>query len=141
MGLFSSIYEGHTPRIRKADDCREWLTYHNICGFGFFEEKDGSYRIARGTLQPDIIDSVYTFEGNYTYDENKQVRFWDLDKNEWRSFLFVNLIRTSFKVLSPNETGWNEITNKCIQEVPDFIEKLYPEDKKFIGFKWKRKKQ
>ena len=138
MGLFSTVFNEHTPKIRKADDCREWLVYHPIVGFGFFE-KDGSYRIARGTLQPDIINSVYFFAGDYTYDEEKQVRFWDLDRQDWRSFLMDNVIRTSFKVLSETDLGWNEITNKCIEEVPDFLSKLHPDDYKMIGFRWKKK--
>lgn len=139
MGLFSTFYEPHTPKIRTADDCREWLTYHSVCGFGFFEKKDGSYRIARGTLYPDIINENYLFVGDYEYDEEEQVRFWDLDKREWRSFLMDNLIRTSFKVLYGYESGWSEIANSCASERPDFFDKLILEDYQQIGFKWKKK--
>lgn len=138
MSLFSELYNEHQPRIRTADDAREWLSFHDIVGFGYFEV-DGSYRIARGTLAPDIIDSVYTFAGDYTYDEKKQLRYWDYDRNEWRSCLFQNLIRTSFKVLNGSESGWSEIANKCIQEVPDFLEKLHPDDKQKIGFRWQKR--
>lgn len=125
-------------KIRTADDVRDILVYNDCVGFGFFKEEDGSFRIARGTLAPDIIDAVYFFVGDCEYDENRQVRFWDLDKEEWRSFIFTNLIRTSVKILDGTEGGWTEIINRCKEEHSDFEEKLIiePEQRRFV---WKKK--
>lgn len=61
-----------------------------------YKKKDGTIREARGTLNEDIInenDGTPTGNGvNHNYSDDI-IRYYDLDKKAWRSFLYENFIK------------------------------------------------
>jgi WYL_2, Sm-like SH3 beta-barrel fold len=59
-----------------------------------FYKLDGTIRDMHATLKSDVISLYYKDSDNSTnrvYPEN-QIRVFDLDKKEWRSFVLENLI-------------------------------------------------
>ena len=62
-----------------------------------FTKKDGTERVMRCTLQPDLLPKVELKENAKPRKESTtSMRVFDLDKNEWRSFTIksVKQIRT-----------------------------------------------
>jgi hypothetical protein len=52
-----------------------------------FTKKDGTERVMRCTLQPELLPKVELKEGAKPRKESSaSIRVFDLDKNEWRSF-------------------------------------------------------
>ena len=52
-----------------------------------FTKKDGTERVMRCTLQPELLPKVELKENAKTRKESTtSMRVFDLDKNEWRSF-------------------------------------------------------
>lgn len=62
-----------------------------------FTKKDGTERVMRCTLQPELLPKVELKENTKPRKESTtSMRVFDLDKNEWRSFTIksVKRIRT-----------------------------------------------
>lgn len=62
-----------------------------------FTKKDGTERVMRCTLQPELLPKVELKENSKPRKESTtSMRVFDLDKNEWRSFTIksVKNIRT-----------------------------------------------
>ena len=58
-----------------------------------FQKKDGTEREARGTLNFDAIPKESTPKGTQTWeDPDDIVKYWDLDKEAWRSFRWEQFI-------------------------------------------------
>ena len=58
-----------------------------------FQKKDGTERKARGTLNFDVIPKESTPKGTQTWeDPDDIVKYWDLDKEAWRSFRWEQFI-------------------------------------------------
>ena len=58
-----------------------------------FQKKDGTEREARGTLNFDVIPKESTPKGTQTWeDPDDIVKYWDLDKEAWRSFRWEQFI-------------------------------------------------
>lgn len=52
-----------------------------------FHKKDGSIRIAKGTIKPEIIsESGYSFSGTTKKKNENIVSFYDIENEDWRSF-------------------------------------------------------
>jgi len=65
----------------------------------YFTKVNGDYREMNCTLKPDRIeffDGVAGEHDDISYDVN-QVRVFDIDIKEWRSFLLTNLIELTVK--------------------------------------------
>ena len=58
-----------------------------------FIKKDGTERESRGTLNFDMIPKESTPKGTQTWeDPDDIVKYWDLDKEAWRSFRWEQFI-------------------------------------------------
>ena len=58
-----------------------------------FQKKDRTEREARGTLNFDMIPKESTPKGTQTWeDPDDIVKYWDLDKEAWRSFRWEQFI-------------------------------------------------
>ena len=58
-----------------------------------FQKKDCTEREARGTLNFDMIPKESTPKGTQTWeDPDDIVKYWDLDKEAWRSFRWDQFI-------------------------------------------------
>ena len=58
-----------------------------------FQKKDSTEREARGTLNFDVIPKESTPKGTQTWeDPDDIVKYWDLDKEAWRSFRWEQFI-------------------------------------------------
>ena len=58
-----------------------------------FQKKDGTEREAIGTLNFDVIPKESTPKGTQTWeDPDDIVKYWDLDKEAWRSFRWEQFI-------------------------------------------------
>ena len=57
-----------------------------------YKKKDGSIRDAKGTLNIDIMgnENAPTGSGHNVSDIN--IRYYDLNSNDWRSFVYNNLL-------------------------------------------------
>lgn len=57
-----------------------------------FTKKDGSERVMRCTLQPELLPKIELKENTSPRKESTtSMRVFDLDKNEWRSFTIRNV--------------------------------------------------
>ena len=57
-----------------------------------FTKKDGTERVMRCTLQPELLPKVELKENSKPRKESTtSMRVFDLDKNEWRSFKLANV--------------------------------------------------
>ena len=56
-----------------------------------FEKKDGSLRYAKGTLSVNNIPQVFAPKG-IRRDNYKSINYFDIEKQEWRSFKTQNLL-------------------------------------------------
>lgn len=57
----------------------------------YFEKKDGTVRLAYGTLKPDMLPEVQS-NGDRKPNPNVQL-FWDTEADHWKSFVKANLIK------------------------------------------------
>lgn len=58
-----------------------------------FTKKDGTEREARGTLNKDMIPEEGTPKGTQTWETAEDmVKYWDLDKEGWRSFRWEQFV-------------------------------------------------
>lgn len=63
-----------------------------------YRKKDGTFRTALGTLAPSLIPVDKLPKGDMAdeaaicYDSAKTIPYFDLDKNEWRSFNVLNFV-------------------------------------------------
>lgn len=57
-----------------------------------FQKKDGTIRDARGTTKMEIIPEENHPTGGAKTLSDDVVRFYDMDKGEWRSFRIENFI-------------------------------------------------
>lgn len=64
-----------------------------------FTKKDGSIREARGTTNEEFLERENLYKFSENSNSNKQsehvVKYFDLDSNGWRSFIFENLIEVT----------------------------------------------
>ena len=51
-----------------------------------FEKKDGSERIARGTKKREMVPDSSVPIGKEYHKSDEVIRYYDLDKQDWRSF-------------------------------------------------------
>jgi hypothetical protein len=56
-----------------------------------FKKKDGTIREAKGTMSKEIRQEhgdkwEFNKDSNYTYNSTDQYRYYDIDKEAWRSF-------------------------------------------------------
>lgn len=79
-----------------------------------YKKKDGTIREARGTLNEDIIaENDGTPSGNgasHNYSDDV-IRYYDLDKNGWRSFLYENFIEFDLHKCIDENLNYNEKKN------------------------------
>ena len=89
---------------------REWLQ-NGICTFSFYKQ-DGSIREAKGTLHPLLIPEedwpgnkpdALPLQGKGRERGFSTIAFFDLEKQEWRSFNINHFIGfvTVYKLVSP----------------------------------------
>lgn len=58
-----------------------------------YRKKDGTVRKALATTCPELIpDQVYRKSAGGLGHTNMQFRYFDVEKNDWRSFIVANLI-------------------------------------------------
>lgn len=58
-----------------------------------FTKKDGTEREARGTLNVNMIPEENTPKGTQTWESPEDiVKYWDLDKEGWRSFRWEQFV-------------------------------------------------
>ena len=57
-----------------------------------YRKKDGSIRIAKGTLNFDIMGEENQPKSGIDYDSDTTTRYFDIDSNGWRSFKNDNFI-------------------------------------------------
>ena len=58
-----------------------------------FTKKDGTEREARGTLNFNMIPEESTPKGTQTWEDPEDiVKYWDLDKEAWRSFRWEQFV-------------------------------------------------
>ena len=77
------------------------LLKRGTLGFSF-KKKDGSNRVAKGTLKIACIPSDKRPKGTGKPEKDHIVRYFDLDKKEWRSMIFDNLISVWYAKDEPN---------------------------------------
>lgn len=63
----------------------------NVVSFTF-AKKDGTERIARGTLNFDIMGDENIPKGTATNRCTYTTSYFDVDKNQWRCFINANLL-------------------------------------------------
>ena len=89
------IYKKHAPMISWADCMRyAWMLvrFRQMLQNGFvtfsFIKKDGTHRIATGTLYPHLIpvDKFPKSSGDQRTPNFSVINYFDLDKQDWRSF-------------------------------------------------------
>jgi hypothetical protein len=72
-----------------------------------YVKKNGENRLARGTTSKDYIESKTSYrfpeESNSRVKKENLITYFDLDKNEWRSFNFEQ-----FESAKNNITGWTK---------------------------------
>ena len=51
-----------------------------------FEKKDGTERVARGTKKMDMVPDSSVPSGKEYNKSDAVIRYYDLDKQDWRSF-------------------------------------------------------
>ena len=64
---------------------------HGVVEFSY-TKKDGSTRLAKGTLNFDIIGEENQPKSGIDYDSNTTTRYFDVNSNGWRSFKNDNFI-------------------------------------------------
>ena len=57
-----------------------------------YKKKNGEIRIARGTLNIDLMGENNAPKGNAEYVPDNTIRYFDTDANGWRSFIIENFI-------------------------------------------------
>jgi hypothetical protein len=82
--------------------------------FTFTKVTTGRSRLARGTLNPSLYS--YTFKGGEAPNIPGLLRYWDLDKNTWRSFYLQNVVR--FRIDYDTARALGADVPKPIQQVP-----------------------
>ena len=65
-----------------------------------YTKKDGSTRIAKGTLNFDVMGEENLPKNGVSYDSETTTRYFDVNSNGWRSFKNDNFI----EILSNKET-------------------------------------
>ena len=65
-----------------------------------YTKKDGSTRIAKGTLNFDVMGEENLPKNGVSYDSETTTRYFDVNSNGWRSFKNDNFI----EILSNEET-------------------------------------
>ena len=89
------IYKKNAPMISWADCMRyAWMLvrFRQMLQNGFvtfsFIKKDGTHRIATGTLYPHLIpvDKMPKSSGDERTPNFSVINYFDLDKQDWRSF-------------------------------------------------------
>ena len=58
-----------------------------------YTKKDGSERLAKGTLNFEIIGEENQPKTGVDYDSNNTTRYFDVNSNGWRSFKNENFIK------------------------------------------------
>ena len=63
-----------------------------------YTKKDGSTRVAKGTLNFDIMGEENQPKNGVGYDSDTTTRYFDINSNGWRSFKnnnFIEIVKTS----------------------------------------------
>ena len=60
-----------------------------------YTKKDGSTRVAKGTLNFDIMGEENQPKTGIEYNSDTTTRYFDVNSNGWRSFVTLNLIEWS----------------------------------------------
>ena len=93
--IWAHIYKKNAPMISWADCMRyAWMLvrFRQMLQNGFvtfsFIKKDGTHRIATGTLYPHLIpvDKFPKSSGDQRTPNFSVINYFDLDKQDWRSF-------------------------------------------------------
>lgn len=58
-----------------------------------YTKKDGSERLAKGTLNFEIMGEENQPKAGVDYDSNNTTRYFDVNSNGWRSFKNENFIK------------------------------------------------
>lgn len=67
----------------------------NVVEFRYIKN-DGTIRFARGTTNPEIINTLYEYKGGSGPEKYGYVNYWDVDTGGWRCFderRLVNIVR------------------------------------------------
>ncbi len=78
---------------------RTWMIGHMKMGpmTVTFTKKDGTERVMKCTLQPDLLPKQEVTEGKVARRENTDtLRVFDLEKQEWRSFTVKSIKQVQF---------------------------------------------
>lgn len=94
---FMSDTEKH--EFVKTPEWRDWLIGllkdSNNSTTITFTKKDGTSRIMRCTRNMDLVPSEFHPKGE-TQDSGSSIRVFDLDKQEWRSFIAENVTHIDY---------------------------------------------
>lgn len=89
-----------TENIQNTPEFSEWLlgVLKNECATITFTKKDGTERVMRCTKNLDNIPSDKRPTGKVELSESENIRVFDMDKNEWRSFNKSSVKRVEFTI-------------------------------------------
>jgi len=88
-------------KIKSMDHLKSFLRA-NVVDLKF-TKVDGTERVMKCTLVPNLLPEIEINENKKTRKENLDIiKVYDLEKNGWRSFRFENLIDFTFN-LAQNE--------------------------------------
>lgn len=79
---------------------RSWLISHLKMGpvTVTFTKKDGDLRVMNCTLQPELLPPQTTVKESTKKENTNNISVFDLNKNEWRSFVVKNIKRIEFEL-------------------------------------------
>lgn len=84
--------------LTKSPEFREWvlsiLADNNKSTVVTFKKKDGTIREMKCTRNPDLIPSDQLPKNEV--ESSSAIRVFDLDKNEWRSFIVENVMSIDY---------------------------------------------
>lgn len=85
----------------KTPEFREWLIgllSEQSPATITFTKKDGTNRVMKCTRSPSLIPEEHQPKDGKTNDSETSLRVFDLDKNEWRSFIIENIKRIQYNL-------------------------------------------
>jgi hypothetical protein len=85
---------------KQFEEFRSWLISHLKMGpvTVTFTKKDGEVRVMKCTLQPELLPPQTTVNESKKKENTNNISAFDLNKNEWRSFIVKNIKRVEFEL-------------------------------------------
>lgn len=82
--------EQNLSKMNTIEDLKKQMR-NGVVEFSY-KKKDGSTRLAKGTLNFDVMGEENQPKTGVDYDSNDTTRYFDVDSNGWRSFKNDNFI-------------------------------------------------